>query len=365
MPTGRKILFIILGILAAALIGGGIYLSVRWNRPMGESLDLPTLTPAAPQTGASTPAAGAAASDQTATAAPTPVCGGPAEPLYLLGIGADERDNTYLYGLGDVTRIARVDFVNQKITILSIPRDLWVEIPDISDHYGIDHGKLNQAYLFGGPGMGYYDGPGGGPGLMARTLMLNFGVRSDYYAAVNMQAFVKIIDALGGIDIYLEHDVDGRPIDDHTEDMGYFNAGQQHLNGSQALRLSRIRKKYNDLTRADNQTLVMCAAKEKLLSPAILPNIPTIASSLMESVQTDVTPALISQLACLLPKVSDENLVFARLPEEMLKPGRAYDPIMKNTTFVYDVDFDEIRKVVEEFQAGTLTSEGAKESGCP
>lgn len=364
MPTGRKILFIILGLIAAALVGGGIFLATRWNRPMGEGLGLPTLTPTAQAIDSTQSVVEAAGPTQMLTPTPAPLCGGPVEPMYLLGIGADERDNTYLYGLADVIRIARVDFVTPKITVLSIPRDLWVEIPDISDHYGIDHGKLNQAYLFGGPGMGYYDGPSGGPGLLARTLMLNFGVRSDHYAAINMQAFVKIIDALGGIDMYLERDVDGRPIDDHTEDMGYFTAGQHHFSGAEALRLARIRKKYNDLTRADNQTLVMCAVREKVLSPAVLPNIPKITSSVMDAVRTDVTPSLLGQLACLLPEVSKENLVFARFPDEFLKPGRAYDPIMKNTTFVYDVDFNDIRKVVEEFQAGTLTA-SAKESGCP
>ena len=62
-------------------------------------------------------------------------------------------------------RVIRVDFVEPRVQVMTFPRDLYVEIPEIEDHYGITHGKLNQAYLYGNPGYGYYDGPGRGPGL--------------------------------------------------------------------------------------------------------------------------------------------------------------------------------------------------------
>ena len=134
----------------------------------------------------------------------------PAPCLLYTSIGADNEVNNYLYGLADVIRIARVDFVTPKITVLTIPRDLWVELPGIKEKYAetVTHGKINQAYLYGGPGMGYYEGEGGGPGLLALTLAHNYGLYVDHYGAVNMIAFQKIIDALGGIDIYLDQDWD-------------------------------------------------------------------------------------------------------------------------------------------------------------
>jgi len=297
------------------------------------------------------------------TSTPKALCGGP-QVMYLLGIGADSRGDTYLYGLADVIRIARVDFVTPKITMLSIPRDLWVEIPDISDHYDITHGKLNQAYLYGNPGMGYYDGPGEGPGLLARTLEQNFGLQVDHYAAVNMQTFVHIVDALGGIDIYLEEDMDGSPVDDNTEDMGFFNAGQQHLTGEESLRLSRIRKRYSTFKREENQTLVMCAIKEKLLSPAVLPKIPQLVSAFQDNLKTDLTPAEISQLVCLLPKLSKENLLFASLPEEMFTAARQHDPLYNIYTAVLEADFNELQRYVQDFQAGTWPNQ-PEESSCP
>jgi len=375
MKRGLAWVLAVVGILAIAGLVAGPQLIKSWDTPLGPSLGLPTLTLGPTATRwlpSDTPKAvaqveGTPKPIPTRTPAPTatpkPLCGGP-PTMYLLGIGADNRSNDYLYGLSDVIRVARVDFTIPRVTMLSFPRDLWVEIPEISEHYGITHGKLNQAYLYGGPGMGYYDGPGGGPGLLARTLDLNFGMRVDHYGAVNMNTFVKMVDAVGGIDVFLEQPVDGRPIDDKTEDMGFFEAGQQHLDGIHALKLSRVRKKYNDLTRGDNQTLVMCALKKKVTSPEVLPKIPKLIASFQDSVQTDLSLAQISQLACLVPQLKSENLIFTGLPKDILEPSRVYDPFNKYRTFVYDTDFDIIRDLVSEFMAGTWPTQ-PDEPSCP
>jgi len=288
--------------------------------------------------------------------------------MVILGVGTDSRANDYTYGLADVIRVARIDFVTPKVTVLSLSRDIWVEIPWIKDYrsnsFKIDHAKLNQAYFYDTPGMNWSSETSSGSELLARTLDLNFGLRADHYGVVNMLTFVKIVDAVGGIDIYLENDVDGRPIDDKTEDMGYFNAGQQHLNGSQALRLSRIRKKYNDITRGDNQTLVLCALKEKITSTAVIPKIPQIISAFQGAVQTDLSLAQLSQLACLAPQLKPENLIFTGLPEELLQPSRAFDPYLNNRTFIFDADFEAIGELTAQFMQGTWPTE-PDEPSCP
>ena len=356
-------------------------LQQRWSAPLGPGLELPTYTATLAgqsrlqATASPTPAEqveSASADHPTPTSAPQPLdaltptprplCGGPAL-MTILAIGADSGSD-YKYGLADVIRIARVDFVTPKISVLSMPRDLWVEIPGITEPYGITHGKLNQAYFYGGPGMGYYKGPGAGPGLLARTLDLNFGLRVDHYGAVNMQTFVKIVDAVGGIDIYLPNDVDGRPIDDKTEDMGYFSAGQQQFNGDQALRFARIRKKYNDFTRMDHQNMVICALKEKITRPAVLPKIPQIIAAFQGAVLTDLSLEQIGQLACLAPRLKRENILFTSLPEEILTPGRVYSPQQKNETFVMQADYEVIRDYTTRFMSGTWPSE-PDEPTCP
>jgi LCP family protein required for cell wall assembly len=370
---------IFLGLLLLASLFAYPYLRQRWSAPLGPSLQLPTLTPtvelviatpsataiaenAPDQEQATLPAPVAIEATAMPTATPEPLCGGP-PAMVVLGIGADS-DFEYRYGLADAMRVARVDFINAKVSVLSVPRDLWVEIPDIEQHYGITHGKLNQAYFYGSPGMGYYDGPGESPGLLARTLDLNFGLRVDHYGAVNMETFVKIVDAVGGIDIYLANDVDGRPIDDQTEDMGYFYAGQQHFTGDEALRFSRIRKKYNDFTRMDNQTLVLCSLRDKLLNPSVLPKIPQIVGAFQGAVQTDLSLEQLTQLACLLPHIEREDLLFASFPQDMLVPSRVYSEALKNETFVLDVDNAEIRSYVERFLDGSWPTE-PKEPTCP
>ena len=382
-------------LLAAVILGIYFYPQIKqkWEAPLGPGLELPTYTPTTVLVMATVQAdTGRAASptpdspseneiqvqdiaadvtpspvepSSTPTPAVQPLCGGP-EVMTLLAVGADSGID-YLYGLSDVIRMVRVDFVTPKVTMLSMPRDLWVQLPEGIGKPGADpilNSKLNQAYFYGSPGMGYYDGPGAGPGLLARTLDLNFGLRADHYGAVNMQTFVKIVDAIGGIDIYLPTDVDGRPIDDKTEDMGYFYAGQQHFNGDKALRFARVRKKYNDFTRMDHQNMVMCAVREKLMTPQVLPKIPQIIASFNNSVLTDLSPEQISQLVCLLPQVKRENLIFTSLPEDILKPGRVFSPIQKDEVFVMQADFDVIRDYAEKFMAGTWPTE-PDEPTCP
>ena len=95
----------------------------------------------------------------------TPLPCGRSSPLFILLVGSDSRQDTYKIGLSDSMRVIRVDFTEPRVQVMTFPRDLYVEIPEIEDHYGITHGKLNQAYLYGNPGYGYYDGPGRGTGF--------------------------------------------------------------------------------------------------------------------------------------------------------------------------------------------------------
>ncbi len=199
MSSGKRIVFVVF-LFFLGIAGLGLYRVYR--QPLGPGLELPTPTRAM-STLTTVPVEAMAAIGTeteipaTSTSTPQPLCGGPAV-MNILAIGSDARGDHYLYGLADIMRLVRVDFVNGRVTILEVPRDLWVQIPEIADHYNISQGKLNQAYLYGNKGLGYYDGPGEGPGLLARTLSLNFGAQPDHYLAVNMHTFEAIVDAVGG-----------------------------------------------------------------------------------------------------------------------------------------------------------------------
>ncbi|HEY5903768.1 MAG TPA: LCP family protein [Anaerolineales bacterium] len=377
MNTAEKLLLGLLGITACVAVGVAVLMAGQtyqvWAaKPLGPALQIPTAgwslpptwTPSpAPLPGTPAPARALLAEATSevfavnpATPAFGPRCGGP-PVMHLLAVGSDQRGDNYVYGLGDVIRLVRVDFTTPKVTVLEFPRDLWVEIPDISDNlHGQDHEKLNQAYLYGNRGFGYTNDPAQGPGLMARTLALNFGVKLDHYVGVNMRTFVKMVNAVDGIDLYLPNGLDGRTSSDRSKRL-VFPGGWNHLDGDQALTVARIRNE-GVFSRADHQDMVLCAFRSKLTRPEVVTQIPQLIASFQGSIQTDLSPDQISQLACLGPQIRPENIQFASFPEEYFKGTRIYDPVFKGRVFIWEVDFDILRGYVASFQAGTWPPPG-------
>jgi len=287
----------------------------------------------------------------TQTAIPTqepPLCGR-SSAMFILLVGSDARQDTYNIGLSDAMRVIRVDFIEPRVQVMTFPRDLYVEIPEIEDHYGITHGKLNQAYLYGNPGYGYYDGPGHGPGLLSLTLEHNFGSRVDRYFAVNIQTFVQIVDELGGIDIDLPYEIDGR-VKRSRDPNRYFPPGRQHLDGYRTMLLARMRPG-GDFQRVATQNMILQAVTEKLLSPSSISILPKLISSFKKSVQTNLGPAEITQLLCLRTKLDPQNIVYGTLPESLFKLGRVQDPVLGNTS-ILRVDFKVLRAYVDRFNQG-------------
>lgn len=354
MTTAQKIILTFLSLIACILLFVVGFYGVQayqfyTARPLGPALPaltpniFPTLTVLPP-----TPIPGPtlAPTISFATNTPPALCGGP-NIMTILAIGSDARSDSYKYGLADVIRVVRVDFVTPKVSILEFPRDLWVEIPFISDDLnGQDHEKLNQAYLYGNPGDGfhYWDDPSAGPGLLSLTLNINFGVSVDHYIAVNMRTFEKMVDAVEGIDLHIPDkktaDATGLPIGDH------------HLNGPQALKVARNRKE-GVFERASNQNLVLCALRDKVISPTVVTRIPDLIGSFQDNIQTDFTPQQLGQLACLGTKLPLANLVFASFPEELFTMTRMYDPVFEKRVAIWDVDFGILRNYVGQFNAGT------------
>ena len=279
----------------------------------------------------------------------SPVCGGPAS-MYILLIGSDTRADDYYAGLSDSMRIVRVDFVHPSLMFLTFQRDLYVEIPGISSHAGITHGKLNQAYLYGNPGFGYYGGPGQGPGLLALTMQQNFGTHVDHYVAVNLKTFVRVVDAVGGIDIELPYAVDGRT-KGSKDDTLFFPSGKQHLDGNRTMLLARLRPN-GDLQRSAVQDLILQALATKILSPSSLPQMPKAVETFYTSVQTDLGADDLARLLCLGALVKPENIKAVDFPAELFTLGRVQDPVLGYTS-VWDVDFNMLRAYVQYFNKGT------------
>jgi LCP family protein required for cell wall assembly len=382
MTKSQKAILAFLSLIACILVGAaGFYVlniyQVFAAKPLGPALPvaqqtLPplwTATPGVSSPDTSTGMVTLAPTVSFATSTPEPLCGGP-NIMTILAIGQDQRSNNYDYGLGDIVRVVRVDFITPKITVLEFPRDLWVEIPYISDNLnGLDHGKLNQAYLYGQPGDGfaYWDDPSQGPGLLSLTLNLNFGVSADHYLAVNMRTFENVVNAIDGITINVP--------DLETAYNTGLKIGRHHLNGAEALKVARNRKQ-GMYERVKNQNLVLCAMREKVLSPTIVTQIPALIDSFKDNIQTDFTPDQLSQLACLGTKLPVENIAFASFPQELLKEDiRIFDdPEFPNGLLVTQADFNILREYVTRFNAGTwpslttsteTTEEETSSSFCP
>lgn len=380
MSALQKVIFSFLSVLGIALLALVLWIYFgAWQRPLGPALQLSTPTPFelpatwtpdpnATATPRATPQPVTVSRPSPAPATGTGLCNAPAV-MYILAVGSDTRGDNYSYGLADAIRLVRVDFINPKVTILEFPRDLWVEIPDIADNLnGQDHEKLNQAYLYGNRGFGYTDDPTQGPGLLARTLTLNFGTQIDHYAAVNMRTFEKIVNAVGGIEVYLPDAVDGRTPEDQSERL-VFEQGTLILDGPRALTLARIRIE-GTFARADNQNRVLCALRDKLTSPKVVTKIPQLIQAFQGAIQTDMSPAQLGQLACIGTQIEPGNVVFANFPEEHFKSARTLDPVFGKKVFTWDVDFDILREYIAKFNAGTWPPisgmpENSDEEGIP
>ncbi len=355
MTRSQKTTVTLLSIIACALLAGlGYYTYSNYQtfvtQPLGPALpisqqSLPPTWTASP--GPSPTLAGsvtlAPLMTVPATTTPSAMCGGP-NIMNILLVGADTRGDNYIYGLADAIRVVRVDFMTPKVTMLEFPRDLWVEIPHISDDLnGQDHEKLNQAYLYGQPGFKYWDDPSEGPGLLALTLNKNFGVQTDHYVSINMRTFENIINALGGIDVNIKNEQAAKSTN--------LSIGIHHLDGANALKVARNRGG-GSFERADNQNIVLCALRKKLTSPAIVTQIPELIEAFADNIRTDFTPEQISQLACLGTKLPPQNIVLASFPQELFTQTREFDPVFDKRISILDADFNILSDYVRKFHAG-------------
>jgi LCP family protein required for cell wall assembly len=170
--------------------------------------------------------------------------------------------------------------------------------------------RINTANVYG-YSRGY---PGGGPALLKRTIEVNFGIPIDYYVMVDFDGFKKIIDTLGGIDVNVPralHDSkypDPKPGDPYAFRTIHFDAGWQHMDGERALQYARSRMSTSDFDRAKRQQLILLAIREKALSLNIIPKLPSLAATMMDTVKTDMNLNEMRELAPLAPEIDMTNI---------------------------------------------------------
>lgn len=268
----------------------------------------------------------------TPTSTLPPVCGEDAVWQILL-VGIDERKDTYLYGLADVIRVARVDFTSMTVNMVALPRDMVVTAPD--DLFEQENPiKINQGYFLGAPGMTGSTDTGSGASALASVIQHNFDVTVDHYAVFNFTAVENFIDAIGGIEVDLPE-----PIYDPNPTLGYFPAGKQVLDGNRTLDLTRIRTNYSDDFRVGNQTIVLKAVLRKFLIPENIVKFPDLIGEFKDAFLTDLSIEQIATIGtCFLRNFEFDDFKSQQIPEELLLQDFEYIPTLLGSSFVYRWD---------------------------
>ena len=223
----------------------------------------------------------------------------------ILMMGLDRRPGeTGLAYRTDTMMLVSIDPASDRIGILSIPRDLYVEVPGYQQLQ-----RVNSPMV-----LGELSQPGYGPRLTMQTVQYNLGIRIHEYMAFDFNAVITMIDALGGIDVDVPYDITDYQMPDLY--FGYdpliLRAGLQHFNGYEALRYARTRHGDSDFARAERQQQVLYAVRDRVLDFNMLPQLivtaPGMLAHLSESVYTGLGVDQMIQLALYLKDVSSENI---------------------------------------------------------
>jgi LCP family protein required for cell wall assembly len=222
----------------------------------------------------------------------------------VLLMGIDRRPGEAFISRTDTMMILSVNPDDDTASILSVPRDLYVEIP------GYGRNRINTAFVYGAN----EGGPAGGAQLAMETVELNLGVHIDHYVLVDFGAFIKAIDTIGGISVYVPRELYDAQFPDmnYGYDPFYVPAGTQQFDGLTALKYARTRHVDNDFGRAQRQQQVVLAVRQKVLALGLndfLTRLPVLYQQMQEGIRTDLS---ISDMVTLISATGD-------IPEESIR----------------------------------------------
>ncbi|MFQ6099985.1 MAG: LCP family protein [Anaerolineae bacterium] len=211
---------------------------------------------------------------------PVPLVEQSSDVINILLLGSDQSSTEHV-GRTDTIIVVSVNPELPSVALLSIPRDFYAWIPG----HGFD--KINTAYSHGVRN----SYPGGGPSLIKAAIEYNLGIRIHYYVQVGFDGFIKIVDALGGVDVAVECSLsDTFPDPDSPTgqtDVDWL-PGIHHLDGKHALWYARSRWSTHDFDRNRRQQQVLRGLYRQILTLDIIPKISQVWEALNETVSTDL-----------------------------------------------------------------------------
>lgn len=243
--------------------------------------------------------------------------------IHILLIGQDRRPGEER-ARSDVMILCTFHKKEKQLTMTSILRDLYVEIPGYQDN------RINAAYAFGGME------------LLHTTLEQNFGIQVDGTIEVDFSQFADIVDLLGGVTVDLRAD-EAKLINEKTE--GNLSEGRRLLNGEQALTYSRIRSldADGDFSRTNRQRKVLGAIIDSCKA-ANLKTLLRLVDDILPMITTDMSNLKIIGYGLeLFPKLADLTVVSQRIPAD-----GTYSSQMIRGMSVLVADMEEARRMIED-----------------
>jgi LCP family protein required for cell wall assembly len=241
---------------------------------------------------------------------PTPQAWDGSERVTILVLGLDYRDWSDGNGLArtDTMILLTLDPEKGAAGMLSIPRDLWVNIP------GYGYGKINTAFQTGEVNRH----PSGGPGLAVETVEQLLGIDIQFYAQIDFNTFVTMVDEIGGVKLEVPEEIEVDPLGEAPPKT--LQPGIQTLPGSLALAYARARNTPGgDFDRAARQQQVILAIRDRVLSfdliPVLISRAPGLYRDLAQGVRTNLNLDQIVKLGLLAGQIPPESIARAVIGE--------------------------------------------------
>lgn len=261
----------------------------------------------------------------------------------ILVLGLDRRPNEPEDASfrSDTMFVASIDKHAGRMQLLAIPRDTWADIP-----YGNEPGvwaqnKINAAYSYGQ----FYKYPGGGAAAAVAAVEKNFNIDVHHFVVIDWVGFVQLIDAVGGIDLTVPQEISdfGTDVLDSFPDQTV-RAGEQHMDGTQALGYSRVRVD-GDLKRIDRQQLVIQAVANKSVSLGYLARIPELWDAYRGAFKTDIDTALVPGFALLAKQLNLDHIETFSLGPAM------YGGLSEDGQLILLSNRDRLYEIIDKFFA--------------
>lgn len=217
--------------------------------------------------------------------------------ILLLGVDDTDRENPYdTARRSDTMMVASINPEDGTVNLLSLPRDTKINIPG---RKGYD--KINHAYAYGGA-------------ELARNTVEQFlHVPINYYITIDWQAFIKVIDILGGVELYVEHDMNYN--DPYANLNISIDKGYQHLDGEKAGQYVRFRSdELGDIGRVQRQQRFLKALAKETMQLGTILKVPSLVSTLNQYVDTDMSVMTMIKVANSLKSFNSSSLATEMLP---------------------------------------------------